>query len=256
MSLANKRIVVTRPREQSDGLVAEIEARGGTAVVVPLIAIADPVSWEACDRAIAALDTFDALVFTSTNGVNKFFGRCTEKGIAQRRLSRLPTYAVGEQTRRAIESHGAHIIYTPDDFSSEALGKYFSLQSLDGKKFLMVRGDIGKREIDGILCDRGVAVNEVIVYRTITEGEAGSLGERLAAGEIDALTFASPSAVRGFRQLFPAFSKTERHVTIAVIGPTTHHAAREADLAPDVVAPQATATSLVEALDDYFSHNA
>ncbi len=254
MSLANKSVVVTRPREQSDVLVAEIEAHGGRAVVAPMITIADPVSWAECDSAIAALGTFDELVFTSINGVDRFFGRCRERGVGQEQIGRLTTYAVGEKTRHAIESYGAHVAFTPEDFSSEVLGHHFASRSLAGHNVLIVRGDRGKKEIEGILRDRGASVTAVIVYRTLPVAEADSLGRQLLAGSINALTFASPSAVRQFRELFPEFTKGEQHVVVAVIGPTTEHAAQEAGLAPDVIAPQATAESLVQALDDYFAN--
>jgi uroporphyrinogen-III synthase len=254
MSLAERSIVVTRPRGQVEGLVAEIEARGGTAVVAPMISIVDPVSWVECDRAIAALESFDALVFSSTNGVEKFFGRCREKGVRAEQVSRLLTYAVGEKTRQAIQSQGARVEFVPEDFSSGALGKYFSFQTLTGRTFLLVRGDIGKKEIEEILRDRGAMVSTAVVYRTVPVAEADSLRRQLSAGKISALTFASPSAVRRFRQLFPDFRKADRQIIVAVIGPTTEQAARAEDLVPDIVAPQATPASLVQALDDYFSN--
>jgi uroporphyrinogen-III synthase len=69
MSLQNKTILITRQREQSKEFIAEVEKRGGHAVVFPLIRITEPDSWESCDTALQRLGEYDGLILTSENGV-------------------------------------------------------------------------------------------------------------------------------------------------------------------------------------------
>jgi uroporphyrinogen-III synthase len=88
------------------------------------------------------------------------------------------------------------------------------------------------------------------VYRTVpADVDWARLGERLAQKEFDALTFASPSAVRHF---FGGLDTTAREAAercvLAAIGPVTVEALRAEGIEPDVVPERAEARALVEAL--------
>jgi uroporphyrinogen III methyltransferase/synthase len=195
-------------------------------------------------------------VFSSANGVEKFFHRCAQ----HQGWSGIPAdtgvYVVGGVTRRRVESFGISIRYMPEEFSADSLVRHFAGSDINGKRFLVVRGDIGREDVERELREGGADVSVVIAYRTLaaTAEGAQAIREKLEQGEIDAVTFASPSAVKNFMHVFPDFSPhhSPRRVAVAVIGPTTGKAAREAGLSPDVVPAKASVKSLVQALDDYF----
>src|SRR2546426_11897275 len=67
--LAGKRVVVTRTLEQSELLSRELEARGATVRLVPLIRFAPPEDPAPFDAALRALGKFDWLFLTSQNVV-------------------------------------------------------------------------------------------------------------------------------------------------------------------------------------------
>ncbi len=256
MSLAHRRVLITRPREQSDEFIAAIENVGGTAVIFPMISIADPESWEPCDGAIRRIGTFQGIVFSSANGAEKLLHRC----IQHRGWSGIPAdtgvYVVGGVTRRKVEAFGISIRYMPDEFSADSLVRHFAGSDISGKRFLVVRGDIGRKDVERELEKGGADVSVVVAYRTLaaTAEGADAIREQLEQGEIDAVTFASPSAVKNFVHVFPDFNPHlfPRRIAVAVIGPTTGAAAREAGLPPDVVPAKASVESLIQALDDYF----
>jgi uroporphyrinogen-III synthase len=76
----------------------------------------------------------------------------------------------------------------------------------------------------------------------------------LVAGELDACTFASPSAAKEFvAALDPPARAAARRIAIAAIGETTAATLRAADLAPQVVAARASAQDLVDALAQHFA---
>jgi uroporphyrinogen-III synthase len=74
-SLAHKRILVTRTRHQASELAAQLEALGAIPVLIPTIEIIPPETYAPLDAALAQLDTFDWLLFTSVNAVEVFHQR-------------------------------------------------------------------------------------------------------------------------------------------------------------------------------------
>ena len=257
MGLDNKTILITRQREQSLEFVAEIEKRGGKAVLLPLISIRDPDSWEELDRALQNVRTYDALIFTSTNGVEKFFQRCVLKSIERAALRGCNVYAVGARTKQAAEERGLGVKAIPESFSSSGLAEYFEHQDVQGKKFLYPRGDLGTTGLIKSLLRQGAIVDPVIVYRTTgpDEADADSTYSRLISGEIDVITFASPSAAANFVKLFSLdkIASLGRKLKIAVVGSTTADATRKLGLHPDIVAGEATMTGLLDAIENFFN---
>ena len=75
LPLKGKRIVVTRAQEQSAGLVAQLQAAGAIAIECPAILIAPLDDTTQLDEAIARLEAYDWVIFTSANGVRAFAER-------------------------------------------------------------------------------------------------------------------------------------------------------------------------------------
>src|SRR3954470_10601147 len=71
--LLGKRVVVTRAREQASELVDRLHVLGAETIEVPAIEVGPPDDGgEALRAAAAAVRTFDFVVFTSSNGVERF----------------------------------------------------------------------------------------------------------------------------------------------------------------------------------------
>ena len=62
-------VMVTRPAGASDPLAERLRALGADVIVQPAIRISPPVDWRPVDEALARLDEYDWLVFSSANGV-------------------------------------------------------------------------------------------------------------------------------------------------------------------------------------------
>lgn len=259
MSLTHKRLLITRPREQSAEFIAEVERLGGTAVIFPLIAIAGPESWDACDETLARIETYDGIVFTSVNGAEKFLDRYVEKAGGPGLLAGRNVYVVGDKTRRRVEAYGIRVCFTPTDYSADSLRRHFAGSNVRDQRFLVVRGDIGRKDVEQQLREGGAYVEVVVVYRTVPADEHGAIamGRRLSGGEIDVVTFASPSAVQNFVKMFPDFSpqRASGRTIVAVIGPTTGSAARAVGLPPDIMPGESSVESLVQAVDEYYKNN-
>ncbi|MEK9138743.1 MAG: uroporphyrinogen-III synthase [Bacteroidota bacterium] len=257
MGLENKTILITRQREQSVEFIAEIEKRGGKAILLPMINIQDPDSWDECDRALQHIRTYGALIFTSANSVEKFFQRCLLKSIEPVVLRRYDVYAVGEKTKQAVEERGLSVRAIPDEFSSTGLAEYFKTKNVRGRRFLYPRGDLGKSDLIKSLVQQGANVDPVVVYKNTgpDEVDAEIVYRRLVAGEVDVITFASPSAATNFVRLFPLerMALMDKRTKIAVIGPTTEEAVKNLGVRVDIVARRSTIEGLINAIEEYYA---
>jgi len=255
MTLAGKTILITRRREQSDQFVRAVREQGGTPVVIPLVAIGPPPSWEACDGALSRLASFDAAAFTSANAVEAFVGRALARGVTAPDLERLPAAAVGEATAAALRRSGMRVALVPAEFSAASLGAALG-GALRGKRVLLPCGTIARGTLAGALREQGASVESVVVYATLPAEEAGASGlvSRVLAGEFDVVTFASPSAARHFGALFtpPERGGLRARCRIAAIGATTEEALRAMDIPPDIVAGESSARGIVESITAYF----
>jgi uroporphyrinogen-III synthase len=257
MSVKGKTILITRQREQSGEFVAEIEKRGGRAVVLPMICITDPDNWEPCDQALGNLPSFDAIVFTSVNSVSRFFARIEKNGRSLPALPRLEVYAVGEKTKEAIAARGLSVTFVPEKFSANDLAQHFQGKNVAGKRFLLPKGNLWKEDLAQHLRALGAVVEAVDVYKN-TRPEDATLRElraRVLQNEFDVLTFASPSAVNNFALAVTAemLKGIPRTPTIAVIGTTTQHAAASKGFPVDIMANESTMAGFAAAIASYFS---
>ena len=73
--LAGRSVVITRTLEQSRKLAELLEALGAEVLAMPVLEVTDPPDPGAVDAVIAQLATYDWLVLTSTNAVDRFFAR-------------------------------------------------------------------------------------------------------------------------------------------------------------------------------------
>lgn len=159
MSLAGKRILVTRPRELAGELAALIARAGGQPVLYPALEIHDLADEGPARALLARAARFDLAVFVSPSAARKALRM--HAGPWPTRVA-----AVGEGTRRALEELGMHEVIAPHGRAdSEALLALPMLQHVDGMRVLIVRGVGGRELIAHALGARGAHVEIVECYR-------------------------------------------------------------------------------------------
>jgi uroporphyrinogen-III synthase/uroporphyrinogen III methyltransferase/synthase len=115
---------------------------------------------------------------------------------------------------------------------------------------LLPRPAEGRPELlDGLLA-AGADVVAVEAYRTIAAAPETihSLGLWIEGGEVDAVAFASPSAVKAVVGALADRAHLLRRVLLAAIGPTTSEALRAAGLEPAAHPDRYTGAELAEAI--------
>ena len=73
--LFGRRVLVTRAAHQASELASALSDLGADVLVQPAIEIAPPADWAPVDAALARIDEFDWIVFSSANGVRSLLDR-------------------------------------------------------------------------------------------------------------------------------------------------------------------------------------
>lgn len=252
-ALAGRRIVITRAPEQAGEFVNRLRDAGAQSILLPMVRFVETADTTGLDRAIAALADFDWLIFTSANAVRFFLGRCQGRGRWPLPVG-LSCAAVGHATRAALEEHGLRAAFMPRESSGAGLAAEL-VGALAGKRVLVPRSDQAGGELVAALGSAGAAVTAVVAYDTaMPESLDAAMLETIRRGDVDAIAFFSPSAFQNFAGALggEGLRGLRGRVAFAAIGPTTAAAIRDAGLPVVAEAAEATADSLVAALERYF----
>lgn len=254
-ALAGLRVLVTRPAGQAEPLARLLRMAGAVPVVMPAIEILPPDDgYAAIDGAVSALGEggFNWAVFTSANGVERVWQRLGAAGLDARALGGTRVAAIGPATAAALAERGIRADLAPAPHTTRALlqellGKLLEAPAAAaGSRVLLARSADGDPALADGLRTAGAAVTDAAAYRAATASGDDAVLAELRGGRIDAVTFTSPSTVRGLVEL--AGVEPLRATRIACIGPVTAAAARAAGLTIQAEAAEHTAAGLVAAL--------
>ena len=247
--LFGKRVLVTRSRAQASKLTQELEQLGADVQEVPAIELTEPSDgYAAVDAAIAKLCDYQWMIFTSANGVERFFERLEHAGKDTRALGYAQIAAIGSATAEKLASYGIHADVVPAVYRAEGI-----LDALKGKlpphaNVLIPRAEQAREVLPETLRAQGYTVDVAPVYQTIAaEADGAALAQELAQGAYDIVTFTSSSTVTNLVKILGDAAPLA-HAKVACIGPVTAETARKNGITPDVVAETYTIEGLVEAI--------
>ncbi len=257
LPLDGKTIAITRAREQAGDLAERLRALGAEPVICPAIAIAPPEDTGPLDAAISRLGRYDWLIVTSANGARALCDRMAARGVPVAALRGVRVGAVGPATAAALAERGIAVDFVPSAFVAEAI--LAEIGDVAGRRILLPRADIARETLVEELRARGAQVDDLVAYRTIPGDGAALLAPLLRAGAVDAVTFASSSAVRYLLDGLPATGMEPEEAlaclnrtAIICIGPVTAATARRAGLRVTAEARESTAAGVAAALCDVF----
>lgn len=240
-ALFGKTIVVTRAREQAGALAARLGELGAHVVEIPTIEIAPPADWKPLDTALARLESFDWLIFTSANGV-RFFTQRLDASARDLRALRARLCAIGPATAAALAALHLKIDLMPEEYVAESVVKAFEKIPLEGARLLLPRAAVARDLIPVELEKRGARVTVVEAYRTVparhTQWPEGFRPDWIA--------FTSSSTVENFHSLFGL--KCLDGVRVASIGPITSATARRLGIQVTAEPADHTIAGLVQAI--------
>ena len=207
----------------------------------PFIQI-DPVDIKEFRKQKIDILSHSAVIFTSRNAVDHFFRLATASKVEI--PSDMKYYCISEQTANYLQKYiviRKRKIFTGSRTAAELIEV---LKKHKNEKFIFPCSNIRKDDIPNFLRENGYDYSEAIIYRTV----ASDLSD-LANVNYDIIAFFSPSGINSLFVNFPDFK--QNNTRIAVFGPTTARAAREAGLILDIEAPLPNAPSMTGALELY-----
>jgi uroporphyrinogen-III synthase len=235
--LAGKGIVVTRPVHQAGYLAEHIRARGGDALLFPVIAIA-PVNDTAPLRSlIERLDEYDIAIFVSPNAVEQAMPIITTaRGIPRG----LKFAAVGHNSVRALARFGVSNVIAPGRFDSEALLDLPELKKVTGLRVAIFRGVGGRELLRDTLAARGAVIEYAECYRRVQPDiDPRPLLAAWENAQVHAVTVTSSNGLKNMLAMLGAAGRAHlQHTPVFVPHTRIEKAARELGLATVVLTSQ------------------
>lgn len=246
------KVLVPRTQAQAGPMIERLASYGATADIVPTISVEPPRTPQQMDKAIKGLVTgrYEWIGFTSVNAVRAVREKFEELGLDARAFAGLRVAAVGGVTADALRDWGINpdLVPTGEQSAAGLLEVWPDFDEvLDPiNRVLLPRADIATDTLVAGLREIGWEVDDVTAYRTVRAAPpAQHIRDAIKGGDYDAVLFTSSSTVRN---LVGIAGKPHAATVVAAIGPATAKTAEEHGLRVDVLAPEASALSLVDAL--------
>ncbi len=249
--LFGKTIVITRPETQALEFAKLIREQGGDPVIFPSIKINfDEKHKKAVSKFVKTLEklTYSELkesvvIFTSQNGVEKFFLGLKTLGKDVRVLSGVKIAAIGEKTARALHNYGINPDLIPDDFTTESL--YHRLEREDIKNAFFLRAE-GVRNIEEKLEKSGKSVAVFDIYSISKVNHSDQEINSVIEKNPDIITFTSSLAFLYFYEDFSQNRDWLLQRKLACIGTVTAKTIEEKLKKPEIVSKRQTIEALTE----------
>lgn len=246
--LFGRRVLVTRPIEQSESLSRRLTELGADVYFQPAIRIAAPSSYELVDAAINRLHQFDWLVFSSVNGIRFFFNRLWELGMDFRALSSVRLAAIGPGTADELGKYHLRPDIIPDEFRAESLAAELA-KICRGKRCLLARASRGREVLAETLQSSGAHVEQIVVYESEdVETADADVAAQLASSSMHWVTITSSAIAKSLVNLF---GENLRQSKLVSISPITSATLRSIGFEPAVEARDYTMDGIVDAILDF-----
>ena len=253
LTLAGRRVLVTRAAHQAGKLSEGLRALGAEPVEVPVLEIRPPESFEALDAALLHFNQYDWLILTSANTVRVLVERAAGFGASIGSLSSIKIGAVGEGTARAARDAGFQITFVPESYVAESLVDGLAGQAA-GQRILLARAAVARDVIPDALRAAGATVDVVDAYRNAMPETAPKLLRAAVAKGLDAATFTSSSSVTHLAEAAEAAGVQWplAGVPAVSIGPITSGTLRELGWEPAIEANPSDIPGLLGAVSGLF----
>lgn len=184
-------LLLTRPERDARELAARLAAVGVTSTTDPLLAI------EHCLPRDLDVSAARALVVTSRHALEAL---AASKELEAAR--RLPVFVVGPGTARSASEMGFSTVLGGSATASDLVGIIAAQSGLAGARLLHVRGDHVAFDMAGALRQAGIALDEVLAYRSVAAmGLQAATIAGLAEHRFDGVVLMSPRTAETYARL-------------------------------------------------------
>jgi len=236
-------VVLTASAGAFPGLVEALRAIPVAVEDVPLMTFAPPLDWSPVDDAARNLARYSAIAFTSPRSARAFGERLQSLGLPVPPSTAV--WAAGAGTAQALGA-GFAAVRQADERAVAERGAAVALADAVARSgptgsVLFPCGDSRRDELPARLRDQGIAVDEVVCYRSVLADETEARG---AAARGQVMIVASPSVAGLLARACPPGARP----ALVAVGPTTAAAAQASGWPPTRVASGPTSEALAAAV--------
>lgn len=233
------RALVTRPKEDSEGVARALAQRDLEVMIEPLLDIA-PVEGARLD-----LDGAQGILVTSANGIRALARLYPGRDLA--------VWAVGDSSARAAREMGFEQVDSAGGDVDTLAELVASRVDPKAGALLHAAGTVVAGDLSGRLSALGYEVRRQVLYQAVTATRLSpALLEALTTGSLDLALFFSPRTARTFATLAIAAGVQGSLAAIAAYGLSANVSAELAQLPWRALrqASEPTQASLLAAIDD------
>jgi uroporphyrinogen-III synthase len=239
-------VVLTASAGTFPGLAEALRALPVVVEEHPLMNFAPPADWSPLDSALDSLDSYAAVAFTSPRAAAAVVDRMAGRQGQRLRSQNPPAAWAGGQATSAALGDSLGQVRTPTEADAAALGAAEALaramlQAGVGGPVLFPCGDSRRDELPDRLRSHGIAVEEVVCYRSVLASESAA---QAAAARGTVLVVASPTVADLLVRACPPNARPD----LLAVGPTTAASARASGWSPVAVAAKPSVDALAAAV--------
>jgi uroporphyrinogen-III synthase len=237
-------VVLTSSVSSFPGLVPALREMRVRVEERPLLHFTSPLDWKPMDAALDRWSSYSAVALTSPRAANALTERLTGKKISPE-SGGPEIWAVGPATAVALEGLLGPV-RTPgrrnsgEETAGATLARAMIAAGVEGR-LLFLCGETRREELAAELRRSGMAVDEVVCYRSVLASESDA---RAAASCGSIVVVASPSVADLLARACPSPTRPG----LLAVGPTTAATARAAGWSPAATAAEPTARALTSAI--------
>lgn len=249
--LAGVGVLVTRPAEQADSLLARLRDLGAHPLLFPTLEIQPPSQPAVLERRLADLANHDLAIFVSPTAVRRGLALISDWPPALR------VAAVGQGTAAALRTEGMQNILAPDQGGdSEHLLALPELADMTGQRVLIFRGEGGRELLAKTLAVRGADVHYAECYRRgLPSADPAPLCAIWRQGGVQAVTVLSTEGLDNLFKLIGAeHAGLIRATPVFAAHPRIAMHARELGIVR-AMATESAEAGLLRGLVEYFAHD-
>jgi len=244
-------ILVTRPSPAADELVSRLCARGQVAWALPLIEFTPGTQLDILPERLGALRAGDLVFILSQHAIHYAHPALSHAGMTW--PAGLNYYAIGRSTALALHAVSGHdVVWPHEQETSEILIQIPALQSVAGKRALILRGNGGRELLAETMLARGAQVEFIECYQRCEKNYHGAEeGRRWRNYGIQTLVVTSGEMLQQLYSLFPDVDRDEwlLHCRLVVVSQRLATLARNLGWADICVAGGADNDALLRALN-------
>ena len=257
--LFGKTILVPRSSSQASSLTELLNSHGAHVLEIPFINIEKDYNKTIITDIFSEINSYDWIIFTSTNGVYHFFDLIHKAYEDIRCLGLTKIATVGQSTANAVRLNKLKVELVPSKSSAKALAdSLINHESLDNTKILLVTGNMNSEYLSDRLQNEGRAiVDKLPLYKNINNDVSKNkdFQEFMQIGA-DLVMFTSSSTVKNYFETTKCldFSSIKKPV-FSSIGENTSNTLRELEMPIAFESPKANLQNYVVEALSYFNNN-